>query len=90
MRPKISASGLYNGKRAVMVIFFRQPGANIIETVDRVTALMPDLQASIPTDIDLQVASDRTTTIRASLQEVERTLTDQRVPGRAGVFVFLR
>jgi len=52
----------------------RQPGANVIETVDRVKALLPVLQASIPRSIDLEIASDSTTTIRASLREVERTL----------------
>src|SRR4029077_6731004 len=59
--------GLANGKPAVLVILYRQPGANIISTVDRVKALIPALKASIPSDIDLKVAIDRTTTIRASL-----------------------
>ena len=66
--------GLADGKPAVLVILYRQPGANIIETVDRVTALMPALKASIPADIQMKVAVDRTTTIRASLHDVERTL----------------
>jgi multidrug efflux pump len=67
-------AGLANGRPAVLLIVYRQPGANIIETVDRVTALLPQLRASIPQDIDLEVASDRTPTIRASLREVERAL----------------
>src|SRR6185437_11160141 len=66
--------GLANGKPSVLVILYRQPGANIIDTVDRVKALLPALKASIPADIDLTVAADRTTTIRASLHDVERTL----------------
>ena len=66
--------GLADGKPAVLVILYRQPGANIIDTVDRVTALIPQLKNSIPTDIDMKVAMDRTTTIRASLRDVERTL----------------
>src|SRR2546421_4967214 len=67
-------AGLANGKPAVLVILYRQPGGNIIETVDRVEALLPQLRASLASDIDLEVANDRTTTIRASLRDVERTL----------------
>src|SRR6185437_6641563 len=66
--------GLANGEAAVLVILYRQPGANIIETVDRVTALIPALKASIPTDIDIKVAMDRTVTIRSSLNAVKVTL----------------
>jgi len=67
-------AGLANGKPAVLVILYRQPGGNIIETVDRVYAMLPQLRASMPSDIDLEVANDRTTTIRSSLADVERTL----------------
>ena len=67
-------AGLANGKRAVLVILYRQPGANIIDTVDRVKALIPDLQASIPNAIDIAVAVDRSTTIRASLHDIQITL----------------
>ena len=67
-------AGLANGKSAVLVILYRQPGANIIATVDRVKELLPQLQASIPGDIDITVAADRSTTIRASLHDVERAL----------------
>ncbi|MEP6505624.1 MAG: efflux RND transporter permease subunit, partial [Betaproteobacteria bacterium] len=66
--------GLFNGSPAVVVIVTRQPGANIIETVDGVRALVPELRAQLPGDIDLQVASDSTNSIRASLREVEITL----------------
>ena len=66
--------GLVNGKSAIVVVVSRQPAANIIGTVDRVKALIPTLRAALPADIDLQVAVDRTITIRASLAEVERTV----------------
>jgi len=66
--------GLFNGSPAVIVIVTRQPGANIIETVNGVRALLPELKAQLPQDIDLQVASDSTNSIRASLHEVEITL----------------
>jgi multidrug efflux pump len=67
-------AGLANGKPSVLVILSRQPGANIIATVDRVMALLPELRASISPAIDLTLAVDRTRTIRASLRDVERTL----------------
>ena len=66
--------GLMNGKPTVLLIIFRQPGANIITVVDTVRALLPQLQAAIPQDIAVGVVMDRTTTIRASLRDVERTL----------------
>jgi multidrug efflux pump len=82
--------GLSDGNPAVLVILYRQPGANIIETVDRVLALIPALQASIPTDIQVIVANDRTTTIRASLHDVERTLLVAIALVVLVVFLFLR
>ena len=82
--------GLSNGKPSVLVILNRQPGANIIDTVDRVKALLPELKASIPADIDLIVANDRTTTIRASLKEVEHTLVIAIGLVIMVVFLFLR
>jgi len=66
--------GLFNGMPAVIVLVTMQPGANVIETVDGVRALLPELEADLPRDIRIQVASDRTTSIRASLREVEFTL----------------
>ena len=66
--------GVANGKPAIALFLLKQPGANIIETVERVRALLPRLQASIPQAIDLAVISDRTPTIRASLREVECSL----------------
>jgi multidrug efflux pump len=82
--------GLSDAKPAVLVILFRQPNANIIDTVDRVTALIPALKASIPTDIEVKVANDRTTTIRASLHDVERTLLIAITLVILVVFLFLR
>ena len=82
--------GLANGKPAVVLIVFRQPGANIIETVDRVRALQPQLQASIPQAIELSVIMDRTPTIRASIADVELTLLASIVLVVLVVFVFLR
>ncbi|QBE65240.1 efflux RND transporter permease subunit [Pseudoduganella lutea] len=66
--------GLFNGQPAVIVLITRQPGANIIETVDSVRALLPQLRAQLPQDITVSVASDSTTSIRSSLHEVEFTL----------------
>jgi multidrug efflux pump len=82
--------GQYNGKPAVSVIVTQQPAANIIETVDRVKALIPELKASIPSTIDLEVANDRSVTIRASLKQVERTLVGAVILVILVVFVFLR
>ncbi|PWJ86431.1 multidrug efflux pump [Pseudaminobacter salicylatoxidans] len=70
----IRNAGLANGKPAVLIILYRSPNANIIATVDRVKALLPALRASISPAIDLSLAVDRSTTIRASLKEVEQTL----------------
>jgi len=66
--------GLFNGEPAVIVLVTRQPGANVIETVDSVRALLPQLQAQLPQDVKLQVASDSTNSIRSSLLEIELTL----------------
>ena len=82
--------GLFNGRPSVLVILNRAPGANIIEVVDRVKALLPSLKASIPADIDLTVANDRTTTIRASLADVEHTLLISIALVIMVVFLFLR
>ncbi|MBV8735720.1 MAG: efflux RND transporter permease subunit [Alphaproteobacteria bacterium] len=82
--------GLLNGKPAVLVILYRQPGANIIDTVDRVKAILPQLQASIPHAINVELTMDRTTTIRASLHDVERALLVATALVIFVVFVFLR
>ncbi|RZI81478.1 MAG: multidrug efflux RND transporter permease subunit [Rubrivivax sp.] len=70
----VRAYGLANGKPAIILLLSKAPGANIIEAVDRVNAMLPQLRASIPSAIDLGVVMDRTHTIRASLREVEKTL----------------
>ncbi len=83
-------AGLANGKPAVLIILYRQPGANIISTVDLVKALMPQLRASISPAIDVEVAVDRSTTIRTSLRDVERTLVLAVLLVIVVVFAFLR
>src|SRR5689334_23152688 len=86
----LRSAGLANGKPCALVIVFRQPGANIIDTVDGVRAALPQLKASIPSAIDLNVVTDQTTTIRASVREVERTLVISIGLVILVVFVFLR
>ncbi|MEK6297134.1 MAG: efflux RND transporter permease subunit, partial [Paraburkholderia tropica] len=82
--------GLANGKRSVLVILYRQPGANIIETVDRVIAMLPQLKASLPADVDVIPTSDRSVTIRASLKDTEHTLIIAVALVVMVVFLFLR
>jgi multidrug efflux pump len=82
--------GLANGKPAVLVFIYKQPGANIIETVDRVKAILPQLAASIPSAINVEMTLDRTVTIRASLRDVERTLMIAICLVVLVVFAFLR
>ena len=86
----IRNTGVANGKPAVLLIVFRQPGANIIEAVDRVKVLLPQLQSSIPAAIKLEVALDRTTTIRASVADIQITLIISIVLVVLVVFIFLR
>ena len=83
-------AGSADGKPSVLLIINRQPGANIIETVDRVRALLPQLRASIPAAIDMKVVQDRTPTIRASLKEVGRALVIAFGLVIMVVFLFLR
>ncbi len=86
----IRAAGYLNGKRSITAIVFRQPGANIIETVDRVRAQLPSIKATIPLGINITIVLDRTTTIRASVSDVERTLLISIGLVIVVVFVFLR
>jgi multidrug efflux pump len=86
----VRAGGYLNGKRAVNLVVFRQPGANIIDTVDRIYAQLPSLKASIPQGINTTVVMDRTTTIRASVHDVEGTLLISIGLVIVVVFVFLR
>jgi len=83
-------AGSFNGKPSVLVVVFRQPGANIIATADRVIDALPFLQASLPASIKLQVGLDRTITTRASVVDVERTLIISVILVVLVVFVFLR
>ncbi len=83
-------AGFINGGTGIILVVFRQPGANMIETVDRVRAMMPELQASINPSIHLSVIIDRTTTIRAAIHEVEITLIISVILVILVVFIFLR
>jgi multidrug efflux pump len=82
--------GFVNNKQALMLVIFRQPGANIIETVDRVLAALPQLQAEIPAAMHMKVILDRTTTIRGSVKDVEISLGISICLVIMVVFVFLR
>jgi multidrug efflux pump len=86
----LRTGGYLNGKRAVMIIVFRQPGANIIDTVDNIYAQIPMIKASIYKGIDVTVVQDRTVTIRASVSDVERTLMVSIGLVIVVVFLFLR
>ena len=82
--------GLYNAKPAVLLIIYRQPNANIIDVCDRIQGLIPELKASVPSDIDLTIANERTATIRASLHDTEKTLVVAVLLVVFVVFLFLR
>jgi multidrug efflux pump len=86
----IRAAGYMDGKRSVQIIVFRQPGANIIDTVDRIRAQIPSLKASISQGIEFTIVLDRTTTIKASVKDVERSLVVSIVLVIFVVFIFLR
>lgn len=83
-------AGWYNNKRAIILAIQRQPGANVIETVSRIKAMMPALQASIPADVKVNVISDRTQTIRASVADVQFTLLLTVALVVMVIFLFLR
>ncbi len=86
----LRALGLSNGKPAILLVVFRQPGVNIIDTVDRIREEMPILAASVPGDVQLTVALDQTVTIRASVHDVEVALTIAIGLVVLVVFLFLR
>jgi multidrug efflux pump len=86
----IRNSGYANGKPSVLVIISREPGANIIDTVDRIRAILPQIKASIPQSIDVSVANDQTVTIRASVSDTEKTLMISVLLVILVVFLFLR
>ena len=83
-------AGSFNGKPSVLVFIFRQPGANIIETVDRAKAALPYLKASLPASINLEIENERSKTVRASVFDVEVTLCVSVLLVILVVFVFLR
>jgi multidrug efflux pump len=82
--------GMFDGRPSVLLILYRQPNANIIETIDRVKAELPHLQASVPADVNVTVAIDNSTTIRASLHDTELTLVIAVVLVTLVVYLFLR
>ncbi len=82
--------GLANGNPSVLIIIFRQPGANIIDTIDQVKAELPHLQAAMPADVNVSIAIDRSTTIRQSLHDTEMTLVIAIILVIIVVFLFLR
>ncbi len=82
--------GMANGKPAVLLIINRQPNANIIEVVDTITALMPEMQSTLPSGVEFKVMIERTSTIRAALRDVERTLLISVALVILVVYVFLR
>ncbi len=86
----VHAAGVFNGKPAILVLVFKNSSANVIETVDNVKKMLPMLEASIPPAIQVHVALDRTTTIRASVRDVTRTLVISIVLVIMVVFLFLR
>lgn len=90
MQQSLYNLGLTNGQETVQMQVFREPGANIIETVEAIKAALPSLQATLPTGIDMDIALERTTTILASLHEVERSLGLSVLLVVLVVFIFLR
>jgi len=86
----IRNAGYLNGVPSITVLIFRQPGANIIGTVNRVIAELPSIEASIPQGIKTTIVADRTTTIRASVSDVEKTLILSVILVILVVFLFLR
>src|SRR5271170_5739135 len=86
----VHATGVFNGKPAILVIVFKNSTANVIETVDNVKKMLPMLEASIPPAIQVHLALDRTTTIRASVRDVTRSLVISIVLVILVVFLFLR
>ncbi|WP_158749815.1 efflux RND transporter permease subunit [Acidobacterium sp. S8] len=86
----IRNGGYLNGKPSIAIIIFRQPGANIIQTVDRIRSQLGFLKATIPQGVDMTIVMDRTTTIRASVNDVERSLIISVVLVILVVFLFLR
>ena len=86
----IRNAGYYSQQPAVIVLIFKQPNANVIQTIQRVKQMLPSLQSALPTQIDIKLAVDRSTTIKASLREIEMTMIISVILVILVVFVFLR
>lgn len=86
----ITLRGWYNEKPAIVLAIQRQPGANVIDTVDRIKAALPQLLETLPSDIKVTIASDRTQTIRASVNDVKFTLVLTIFLVVGVIFLFLR
>ena len=86
----VRSLGMFNDRPSVLLILYRQPGANVVETIDRVKAELPHLEAAMPADIKLSVAIDSSTTIRASLHDTELTLLAAAMLVTLVVYLFLR
>ena len=86
----VRSLGMFNDRPSVLLILYRQPGANVVETIDRVKAELPHLEAAMPADIKLSIAIDSSTTIRASLHDTELTLLAAAMLVTLVVYLFLR
>ena len=84
------AAGWYNGKPAILITITKQADANVIDTVDRVKALLPEVERWVPAGIDVSIMSDRTVTIRASIADIQHTLLISIALVMLVVFLFLR
>ena len=87
---RIVSGAWQNGKQGILLIVFKQPGANVIDTVERIKAALPHLEASIPPSVHVNVMMDRTLTIRASVEDVQFTLILSIVLVVLVIFLFLR
>ena len=83
-------AGLFNNKRAVLLVIFKQPDANVVSTTDQIRAIMPQLRTWLPPSVSLDVMNDRTTTIRASVRDVQITLVFTMALVVMVMFIFLR
>ena len=83
-------AGLFNNKRAVLVVIFKQPDANVVRTTDQIHAILPQLRTWLPPGVNLDVMADRTTTIRSSVRDVQLTLVITMALVVMVMFLFLR
>jgi hydrophobe/amphiphile efflux-1 (HAE1) family protein len=83
-------AGLFNNKRAVLLVISKQPGANVVRTTDQIRAILPQLRSWLPPSVSLDVMNDRTTTIRASVNDIQLTLVIAMSLVVVVMFIFLR